>query len=288
MRLTIIGLGLIGGSLAKSLRRLGFATTLVGVDASSEHCEEAVQLGLVDEVKSLEEACCESDLVILAIPVDAARQTVLNVLDLVGSNTVVADMGSTKDGICKVVENHEKRAQFVATHPIAGTEHTGPGAAIDGLFDDKVAIICNRERSSERALDRVEHMYEVLQMKVVSMDSAEHDEHIAYVSHLSHISSFALGNTVLEIEKDEKSIFNMAGSGFASTVRLAKSAPSMWAPIFEQNQENISVALGTYIENLIHFKKLIDEKDIEGLASLMSAANGVRRVLEGIELNNND
>ena len=287
MRVTIIGLGLIGGSLAKDLRSSGFASSLVGVDANSEHGEEAIALGLVDEVKRIEDACSATDLVILAIPVDAARQTISTILDLV-EDAVVVDMGSTKDGICKVIEGHNKREQYVASHPIAGTEFTGPSAAIDGLFAGNVAIICNREQSGGEALERVEKMYEAIKMKVINMDSAEHDQHIAYVSHLSHISSFALGNTVLEIEKDEKSIFNMAGSGFASTVRLAKSAPSMWAPIFEQNHENISTALGTYIEKLIHFKKLIDDKDVDGLASLMSDANEVKRVLEGIELKNRD
>jgi prephenate dehydrogenase len=287
MKVTVIGLGLIGGSLARSLRKNGLATSLVGVETNASHAEEALQLGLVDQVQSLEEGCAEADLVVLAIPVDAARQLVLAVLDLVLPKAVVADMGSTKEGICKTVEKHEKRGQFVAAHPIAGTENNGPRAAIDGLFAEKVAIICNREQSSEAALECVEEMFRVLQMNVISMNSKEHDEHIAYVSHLSHISSFALGNTVLEIEKDEKSIFNMAGSGFASTVRLAKSAPSMWAPIFAQNHENISAALAIYINKLTHFKKLIDEKDVKGLASLMSDANEVRRVLEGIELNNN-
>jgi len=198
---------------------------------------------------------------------------------------VVVDMGSTKNGICQLVKDHKNRNAFVASHPIAGTEHTGPSAAINGLFSGNVAIICNPEQSGEHALKRIEEMYRLLEMKVIHMDSVEHDEHIAYVSHLSHISSFALGNTVLEIEKDEKSIFNMAGSGFESTVRLAKSAPSMWAPIFEQNQENISTALETYIEKLKEFKELIDSKDVKALALLMSEANEVRRVLDGIELN---
>ena len=284
MNVTIIGLGLIGGSLARDLRSSGFATQLIGVDSNEAHGTEAIHLGLVDEVKSIPDAVKGADLVILAIPVDAARKTIGSILDHIEPKTVVTDMGSTKNGICQLIETHPKRGQFVASHPIAGTEHTGPSAAIDGLFADNVAIICNREQSGTDALERVEKMFETLQMKVINMNAAEHDEHIAYVSHLSHISSFALGNTVLEIEKDEKSIFNMAGSGFASTVRLAKSAPSMWAPIFEQNHENISVALGTYIEKLIHFKKLIDAKDVKALASLMSDANEVRRVLEGLEL----
>jgi len=287
MKVTVIGLGLIGGSLARSLRKNGLATSLVGVDTNARHANEALKLGLVDQLMTMEEGCAMADLVVLAIPVNAAGQVAVDVLDLVLPKVVVADMGSTKEAICKIVEKHEKRGQFVAAHPIAGTENTGPGAAIEGLFADKVAIICDREKSSQAALACIEKVFRVLQMKVISMSSKEHDEHIAYVSHLSHISSFALCNTVLEIEKDEKNIFNMAGSGFASTVRLAKSAPSMWAPIFEQNQENISAALAMYINKLIHFKKLIDEKDIEGLASLMSDANEVRRVLKGIELNDN-
>jgi len=288
MRVTIIGLGLIGGSLARDLRSSNFATHLTGVDANPAHDQEALSLGLVDEVKPIHGAVKDADLVIIAIPVDAARHIVNEVLDVVGPETVVADMGSTKNGICQVVGKHKRRAQYVATHPIAGTEFTGPAAAIDGLFAGKVAIICDRERSSAAAISLVEKMYQFLKMKVVNMNAVEHDEHIAYVSHLSHISSFALSNTVLEIEKDEKNIFNMAGSGFASTVRLAKSAPSMWAPIFEQNQENISIALGTYIEKLINFKKLIDDKNVTALESLMSEANEVRRVLEGITLNKNE
>ncbi len=278
----VIGLGLIGGSLAISLKQRGFASKIVGVDKNEDHCKEAGKLGIADETCELNEVLDKADLVLLAIPVDAARQLLPLLLDKVKDNQVIIDMGSTKEGICIVADKHSNRKNFVASHPIAGTENAGPSAAFDGLYDGKITIICDEDKSTPEGVELCKQLYEVLKMRVLFMDAQEHDRHIAYVSHLSHITSFVLGQTVLEIEKEEKHIFNMAGSGFASTVRLAKSSPDMWAPIFEQNQEHLSTALETYIKNLQEFKRKIDEGKKEDLHELMKKVNDIRRVLKGI------
>lgn len=278
----VIGLGLIGGSLAISLKQRGFASKIVGVDKSEDHCKEAIKLGFVDETCELNEVLDKADLVLLAIPVDAGKQLLPFLLDKVKDGQTIIDMGSTKEGICKVADAHTNRKYFVASHPIAGTENAGPSAAFDGLYDEKITIICDEEKSDAACVELCNKVYEVLKMRVLKMDAQEHDRHIAYVSHLSHITSFVLGQTVLEIEKEEKHIFNMAGSGFASTVRLAKSSPDMWAPIFEQNQEHLSTALDAYIKNLQEFKRRIDEGKKEDLHDLMSEVNDIRRVLKGI------
>jgi prephenate dehydrogenase len=283
MKTTIIGLGLIGGSIAIDLRKAGFATKITGVELNEENAARAIELGLVDEVVSLEEAVVKSDLVITAIPVNAIRSVLLKVLDLVGANTVVIDTGSTKAQICKAIENHPKRAQFIAAHPLAGTENSGPDAAFSGLFTQKTNIICEQEKSSAKALELANNVFDVLGMRTIFMDPIEHDKHVAYVSHLSHVSAFLLGQTVLDIEKDEKNIFNLAGSGFASTVRLAKSSPDMWAPIFEQNAEYLSQALLEYIMQLQKFQYHLMKRDVKELHKIMVDANRIRKVLDGIE-----
>lgn len=283
MIVSIIGLGLIGGSVGLILKEKGFASKVIGIDQSTGHQREAIELGLVDQCASLEEGLLVSDLVIVAIPVNSIQQLLPKVLDLVNESTVVVDLGSTKQGIAERVTNHSKRSQFVAAHPIAGTENSGPSAAFNTLFEGKTGIICDRELSSDMAYRVAKGMMEILGMHVIEMDSKSHDLHIAYVSHLSHISSFVLGQTVLEIEKDEASIFNLAGSGFESTVRLAKSSPAMWAPIFKQNKKHISDSLGAYIENLMEFKKYIDDENESEMKECMENANDIRRVLNGIE-----
>lgn len=279
MTITIIGIGLIGGSLALALR--GFQTHIIGVDNNEAHIKQALDLQIIDEALSYQKAVELADLVLLAIPVDAARRLLPDVLNRINTDTVVCDMGSTKQGICEAVRKHPHRSNYVASHPIAGTEHSGPKAAFPQLFNNKVTIICERERSADFALATIEKMYKILNMNIINMGAEEHDRHIAYVSHLSHISSFSLGATVLAIEKDEANIFNMAGSGFASTVRLAKSSPQMWGPILLQNKTHISNALQAYIENLQYFKQLIDDGDIEKLMQLMTEANDIRRILKG-------
>ncbi|MCX6181011.1 MAG: prephenate dehydrogenase [Bacteroidetes bacterium] len=283
MKVGIIGLGLIGGSVAISLRKRSFADYFYGFDINSDHGAEAKQIGFIDEYVDLDTLISKSDLIVVAIPVDKARKLIASILDKIGDKQIVADMGSTKSGVCEEVKNHPNRKHFVATHPIAGTENSGPSAAIDNLFDTKITIICDKELSDPTAVSVIEKMYECLKMRIIYMNSEEHDRHIAYVSHLSHITSFMLGKTVLEIEKDEKSIFNMAGSGFESTVRLAKSSPAMWAPILEQNKKHLSVALDAYIKNLNEFKKFIEEGDTYSTYKMMSEVNEIRRVLKGIK-----
>lgn len=261
----------------------GLTEKVIGVDINPHNAEKALQLGLVDQISPLEEAVKETDLVVLATPVNVLLRQLPQVLDLATDHTVVMDLGSTKELLCQAVEGHPRRHQYVASHPIAGTENSGPEAAFAGLLKRKIMILCDKEKSSNYALELVISLTQQLEMRLSFMESAEHDRHLAYVSHLSHISSFALGVTVLDKEKDEKSIFDMAGSGFSSTVRLAKSSPDMWAPIFVQNQQNISNALGSYIQRLQHFKEIIDSQDEARSKELMQLANDIRRVLQGID-----
>jgi prephenate dehydrogenase len=284
MKTTVIGLGLIGGSIAIDLRKSGLVSHIIGVEKNERHAVRAVELGLVDEVKVLEDAVRGADLVITAIPVNAIRPVLVKTLDLVDNDTVVIDTGSTKAQICKAVDAHAKRPQFIAAHPIAGTENSGPDAALAGLFSNKTNIICEQERSSPRALALAQQIFDTLEMRTIFMDPVEHDKHVAYVSHLSHVSAFLLGQTVLDIEQDEKNIFNLAGSGFASTVRLAKSSPDMWAPIFEQNAEYLSQALLEYIMHLQRFQYHLMKRDVKELHKIMTQANQIRKTLEGIEL----
>jgi prephenate dehydrogenase len=283
MKTTIIGLGLIGGSIAIDLRKAGVASMLCGVDANEINADEALQIGLVDKIGSLEEMLVDADVVILAIPVNVLTRLLPRVLDLITDKTIVIDAGSTKGSICKAVQSHSRRNQFVAAHPIAGTENSGPSAAFSGLFEGKTNIICERNKSSEHAMNKAMQVFDALGMNTIFMEADEHDKHVAYVSHLSHVSAFLLGHTVLDIEKDEKNITMLAGSGFASTVRLAKSSPDMWAPIFEQNMEYLSQALQEYIIHLQRFQYHLLKRDSVQLHKTMTEANNIRRILEGIE-----
>ncbi|BAV95300.1 prephenate dehydrogenase [Ichthyobacterium seriolicida] len=283
MIVSIIGLGLMGGSMALSLRQKLKPSILLGVEKKLEHADIAIKLGIVDRVCSLEEAIDKSDVIVLALPVNDNDKYITSILDGVKESSVIFDMGSTKESICSITKNHANRKQFVATHPIAGTEHSGPEAAFDLLFKNKLCIICDKEKSSPKAIELVENIYEKIGMNIIEMDSSRHDKHIAYVSHISHISSFALGHTVLEIEKDQQAIFNMAGSGFASTVRLAKSSSKTWVPIFRQNSDNILMALNKYIENLEYFRDKIESKSFDDLDKYILRSNDIKRVLEGIK-----
>lgn len=284
MKTTIIGLGLIGGSIAIDLRKSGLTTELVGIDLNPAHATKAVELALVDKIETEGKAIASADLIILAIPVSALSQLIPSILDSVKKNAVVIDTGSTKASICRAVSLHIHRSQFVAAHPIAGTENSGPEAAFSGLYRDKTNIICEKEKSSDHALSIAEKVFKVLGMNTIFMEPEEHDKHVAYVSHLSHVSSFLLGQTVLDIERDEKNIFALAGSGFSSTVRLAKSSPDMWAPIFEQNAEYLSQALLEYIMHLQKFQYHLMKRDVNELHRIMKDANHIREVLNGIEL----
>ncbi|WP_254561748.1 prephenate dehydrogenase [Dyadobacter diqingensis] len=283
MIISIIGVGLLGGSFALSLREKYPNMKFVGVDQSLVNQKIALAKGLVDEIMTLEEALQVSELNVLATPVDAITALLPKLLDQLPEGRTVMDFGSTKELICQVADAHPKRAQFVAVHPMAGTENSGPGAAFKELLPGKNVIICDKEKSNSDSLTLVDTFLRDVGMKIHYMTPVEHDLHLAYVSHLSHISSFALGLTVLEKERDEKAIFDMASTGFSSTVRLAKSSPQMWAPIFDQNKINVSKALGDYIEFLKKFKEAIDSKDLTTSLDFMSKANDIGRILSGIE-----
>lgn len=287
MKTAIIGLGLIGGSMAIDLRKAGIASMVIGVDNNMAHARRAAELGFADEITGLEEAVKQADLIISAIPVNAIKNVLFKILDHISDAAIVIDTGSTKSLICKAIEKHPKRGQFVAAHPLAGTENSGPDAAFSGLFSQKTNIICEKEKSSQGALEAASRIFSALGMRTIFMDPVEHDKHAAYVSHLSHVSAFLLGQTVLDIEKDEKNIFNLAGSGFASTVRLAKSSPDMWAPIFEQNAEYLSQALLEYIMHLQKFQYHLMKRDVNELHRIMTGANHIRKVLEGMDVKQN-
>jgi prephenate dehydrogenase len=283
MNVAVIGLGLIGGSIAIDLRRAGMATYIYGVDLNAAHGLKALELGIVDEVVPEDKALANAEVVILAIPVNTISQLIGSILEGVRKGATVIDTGSTKSSICKAIASHGKREQFVAAHPIAGTENSGPEAAFAGLFKSKTNIICEREKSSAQALAVAEKIFLALGLNTIFMEPEEHDKHVAYVSHLSHVSSFLLGQTVLDIERDEKNIFALAGSGFSSTVRLAKSSPDMWAPIFEQNAEYLSQALLEYIMHLQKFQYHLMKRDVKELHRTMMEANRIRGILNGIE-----
>jgi len=280
-KIAVIGLGLIGGSLALELKKVTWST-IYGVDNNPEHLQKALDLGLIYKKANIE-IVKNVDIVIIAVPVNEIPNLAIHVLDLINENTLVFDVGSTKRSVCEALKNHSKRKNFVAVHPISGTEFSGPEAAIYNLFTDKVNIICEQHLSSQEMVQRVVSLFKKIKMRNVFMDSAEqHDKHIAYVSHLSHISSFMLGKTVLEIEPDEENIFNMAGSGFRSTVRLAKSSPAMWTPIFIQNKDNILKSLTEYIKNLEAFKQLISDGSSDEVYDVMQNTNRIKNILDGI------
>ncbi|MFK7774257.1 MAG: prephenate dehydrogenase [Saprospiraceae bacterium] len=278
MIITIIGIGLIGGSMAISLKENGFASKIIGVDKSQDNLDKAVRRRLIDEDMDLENAINASDIIILSIPVNAMLQVLPKVLDLV-DNQVVIDVGSTKFELMQSVKDHPKRKQYVGTHPMAGTEHSGPEAAIPNLFNNKTTVICDEEHSQKEAVELIEKMYNSLEMKVLRMDSKSHDMHTAYISHISHISSFALALTVLEKEKDEKAILDLASSGFSSTVRLAKSSANMWVPVFQQNRDNVLDVLDEHINSLSKFRTLLIKKDFKKIHELIEQSNDIKRIL---------
>lgn len=280
MNVAVIGIGLIGGSLMVDLRKRGFAEKITGVETNVHHRNIALLTGLVDEIETLENAIDKSDIIILSTPVNTNCKMLPVILDRIeGTTKIVTDMGSTKSGTAEASKNHPARGRYVALHPMAGTEYSGPLAAIGRLFDYKTAIICDKELSDQDALEKIEKMLDVLNMKKVYMNSSEHDVHVAYVSHISHITSFSLALSVLEKEHEEQNILTLAGGGFESTVRLAKSNSETWAPIFVENSEYILEVMDTYIEKMNAFRKMIMEKDVKGLKSLMDEANKIRKIL---------
>jgi prephenate dehydrogenase len=279
MIVTIIGTGLIGGSMALTLKEKGLAVKVIGVDASEDHLTKALALGIIDEARSLQEAVAVSNLIIIATPINAAENLLPQILDLVDQQ-VVMDVGSTKKNICKIASAHSKRGRFVATHPMWGTEYSGPEAAVKNAFINKATVICSKEDSDLDAANLVEQVYQTLGMHLLYMEAVAHDVHVAYISHISHITSFALANTVLEKEKEEDAIFELASGGFESTVRLAKSNPSMWVPILMQNKENVLDVLNEHISQLRKFKASLEKEDPDYLLELIEKANGIKRILK--------
>ena len=274
----IVGVGLIGGSLALKCRKNGLANRIVGVDSNQGHGLKAIELGLVDEMMPLDEAILMADVIVLAVPVGVLSTLIPYVLDRV-SHQVVIDMGSTKSQLANLVKNHPHRGRFVASHPMWGTEYSGPGAAVETAFEDKAVIVCDATDSDPDALAMATEIFNSLKMRIIEMGANVHDLHAAYVSHISHITSFALANTVLEKEKEDDAIFEMASAGFESTVRLAKSSPEMWTPILMQNRENILDVLNEHITQLRKFKSCLEKENWEYLNELMSKANQIRRII---------
>jgi prephenate dehydrogenase len=277
-KIHIIGLGLLGGSFALALKKKLPQLFFTGYDLNSQNQNDALALGIVNELKEKPDA--DTDVVILATPADTLKELLLKTLDQVGPDTLIIDFGSTKAALCEAVADHPKRSQFLAGHPIAGTEYSGPKAAKEDLLDKKVFIICEMEKTDLNLKAYAYDLLEALNMNLRFMDPEEHDLHLAFVSHLSHITSFMLGKTVLDKMEDEKNIFDMAGSGFASTVRLAKSSPAMWSPIISENKKNILEAMSLYIANLSKFRDKIIEDDYAGVYHEMEKINKIKDVLD--------
>ena len=279
MRICIIGIGLIGGSLAIDLRKRDFASYIIGVDNNSKHVDLALKLGLVDEILSINEAIKRSDLIILAVPANHTINLLPIIMDQI-KHQIICDVCSVKFEISKKIYSHTMRANYVSTHPMAGTEFSGPSSAISNLYDEKSVIFCDYKSSSDKALKLVKGMYSVLNMNILYMNSESHDMHAAYVSHISHISSFALALTVLDIEKNEHNILNLASGGFDSTVRLAKSSAKMWNPIFKQNSKNVLNVIENYINILNQFKVAIKSDNDEMLIEMINKANTIKLFLK--------
>ncbi|SCY43662.1 prephenate dehydrogenase [Nonlabens sp. Hel1_33_55] len=278
----LIGTGLIGGSMLLDLREHFKDATFYGIDQNEAHAQRAAENGMVDEVATMEDLKL-ADLVLISIPVDAALSVVPQVLDLIPEHALVIDVGSTKEAICNAVEGHKNRRQFLAAHPIAGTEFSGPDAAIHGLFDKKTMIVCEVEKTAFKLQEMAKEIFDVLGMRIRYMTPLTHDRHIAFVSHLSHISSFMLGKTVIQEEQVEQDIFDLAGSGFESTVRLAKSSPAMWTPIFAQNKKHVLDSLDGYIENLVRFRESVNTDNHKAIFEDMEQTNRIKTILKGIQ-----
>ena len=278
--ITIVGVGLISGSFSIILKEKGLVKHVIGVSRTETSIKKALDLGIIDEALPLEEAVKKSDLIYVAIPVDATIPVMEKIMDLITEKQIVADAGSTKQALCEALANHPMRSRFVATHPMWGTEYSGPEAAVRDAFAGRTCVICEKEKSDKDAVDTIEEVYKLLGMHVTYMDADAHDMHAAYVSHISHITSFALANTVLEKEKEENAIFELAGGGFESTVRLAKSNPAMWLPIFRQNREHVLDVLNEHITQLRKFKSCIEKENYVYLQELMENANKINRIIK--------
>lgn len=283
MIISVIGLGLIGGSMAIDLKRRGFADTVLGVENDPVNAAAAEKMGLADEIIPFEESISRADIVVIAVPVGTAVKMLPKVLDQFQAegcrNKIVIDTCSTKSQIVRCVHYHPCRSRYVSTHPMAGTEYSGPWAAMPNLFDGRACIFANTEESDPKAVKTIEHLYDVLNMRPIYMNADNHDVHTAYVSHISHVTSFALALTVLDKEKDEKHIFDLASGGFSSTVRLAKSNAEMWIPILTQNSDNVLQVIDTYIDKMKEFRNAIADLDEDKIRDLIHEANKIKRIL---------
>lgn len=279
MNIAIVGIGLIGGSVGIRLKQSKFCDKVIGVDKSESNQKKSLELGLVDSICSLDEAIAQAKVIILTVPVDAIMQLAPYILDRI-TDQVVIDMGSTKINILQLIAAHPKRGRYVAAHPMAGTEYSGPEAAVPNLFKDKNMVYVEAFKSDEDAFDLADAITDNLEMKSLFMNAEEHDMHTAYVSHISHLTSFALALTVLEKEKSQGRIFELAGSGFESTVRLAKSSPEMWTPIFKQNRENVLEVLKEHIKQLKKLHDRIEAEDYEALHKLIKKSNKIKRIIK--------
>jgi prephenate dehydrogenase len=277
---TIVGVGLISGSFSLALKERGLVKNVIGVSRTASSIAKALELGLIDEALPLDEAVDKSGLIYVAIPVDATLPVMRQIMDRITDKQIVADAGSTKQALCLSLADHPMRRRFVATHPMWGTEYSGPEAAVRDAFAGRSCVICEKEKSDPDAVETMEKIYKQLGMVMAYMDADSHDMHAAYISHIAHITSFALANTVLEKEKEESAIFDLAGGGFESTVRLAKSSPSMWLPIFKQNREHVLDVLNEHIAQLRKFKSCLEKENYEYLNDLMVHANEIRRILK--------
>ena len=286
---TVIGLGLIGGSMAVDLRRRGFASRVMGVEADPVNAAAALKIGLVDQAVSYDRCLEDTDLVILAVPVGEAVRMLPEILDRIGSekqdsgmkrHMTVIDVCSTKSALVRSVENHPCRDRYVSTHPMAGTEYSGPWAAMSGMFDGKACVICDGEKSGKDALETVENLYDVLNMRTIRMNAINHDMHAAYVSHISHVTSFALALTVLKKERSDRHTFDLASGGFSSTVRLAKSNADLWVPLRTQNRDNILDVIDTYMDEMKAFRDAIASGDGDGIRGLIGEANRIKRIIK--------
>jgi prephenate dehydrogenase len=277
---TIVGVGLISGSFALGLKEKGLAKHIIGVSRTEASSKKALELGIIDEALSLQEAVKKSDFIYVAIPVDVTLPVMKTIMDMITDKQIVADAGSTKQVLCAALNDHPMRKRFVATHPMWGTEYSGPEAAVRDAFVGRACVICEKEKSDVQAVDKIEKIYHELGMHMIYMNADDHDMHTAYISHISHITSFALANTVLEKEREDNAIFELASAGFESTVRLAKSNPAMWAPIFMQNRENILDVLNEHISQLRKFKACLEKENEEYLLELIENANKIRRIIK--------
>lgn len=280
MNICIIGLGLIGGSFALAVRKHSLAERIFGVDSSPRNAKKALELGLVDEVVEFDKATEVADIIALATPVDVIPQLAIKLLNHIGSHQIVMDMGSTKEELCEIISQHPRRNRFVATHPMWGTEHSGPEAAVEGAFAGCNTVLCEVENSDNEAVEAIENIFAAIGMKVMHMSPSQHDTHAAYVSHISHITSFILATTVLEKERESETILNLAGGGFESTVRLAKSSPDMWIPILMQNKYNVLDVLREYIHQLEIFRKALEKDNHTEIRQTIERANRIRKILD--------